>query len=113
MSANQIIHKSARGKIVDMNKLIQQNEMTLAVGNARINARGDEIGPGGKIILKNEEYVPGTSTIAQVYHTAPATQTEHITAAPVQQPYITPTKQPKTPKIPDKDVSGMDPEGNE
>jgi hypothetical protein len=32
-----------------------RNEMTVAVGNARVNARGDELGPGGKIIKKREE----------------------------------------------------------
>ena len=29
--------------------------MTPAVGNARVNARGDELGPGGKIIRKKED----------------------------------------------------------
>jgi hypothetical protein len=35
--------------------LIQRNELTPAVGNARVNARGDELGPGGKIIRKRED----------------------------------------------------------
>lgn len=43
-------HKSARGKIVDMNRLMSQNELMVAVSNVKINARGDELGPGGKII---------------------------------------------------------------
>jgi hypothetical protein len=38
-----------------MEKLRNQNELALAVGNARVNARGDEIGPGGKIIRKRED----------------------------------------------------------
>ena len=44
-----------QGKIIDMDQLRQRNELTPAVGNARVNARGDEIGPGGKIIRKREE----------------------------------------------------------
>ena len=48
-------HRSMQGKEVDMNKLSLQNEMTLAVGNIKVNARGDELGPGGKIIRKVEE----------------------------------------------------------
>ena len=44
-----------RGKMVDMDLLQARNELTPAVGNARVNARGDEIGPGGKIIKKREE----------------------------------------------------------
>lgn len=51
------IYRSANGKEVDIEKLRNQNEMTLAVGNARVNARGDQIGPGGKIIKKREELV--------------------------------------------------------
>jgi hypothetical protein len=28
-----------------------------AVGNAKMNARGDELGPGGKIVKKREETI--------------------------------------------------------
>ena len=49
------IYKSMTGKSVDMDLLRQKNELTRAVGNARVNARGDELGPGGKIIRKKEE----------------------------------------------------------
>ena len=44
------VYKSMQGKTVDMDLLRQRNELTPAVGNAKINARGDELGPGGKII---------------------------------------------------------------
>ena len=49
------VYRSMQGKEVDMNKLILQNELTVAVGNAKVNARGDELGPGGTIIKKREE----------------------------------------------------------
>ncbi len=60
-----------------------QNETTLAVGNVRMNARGDLIGPDGKVIQKNEEKLvaPKSGSPNQIN---------------VQ-----------------KDVSNMDPEGNE
>jgi hypothetical protein len=48
-------YKTMRGRAVDMDLLQQRNELTPAVGNARINARGDELGPGGKIIRKKED----------------------------------------------------------
>jgi hypothetical protein len=48
-------YRSMLGNEVDMEKLRNQNELALAVGNARVNARGDEIGPGGKIIRKRED----------------------------------------------------------
>ena len=48
-------YESMQGKMVDMDLLRQRNELTPAVGNARVNARGDELGPGGKIIKKRED----------------------------------------------------------
>jgi hypothetical protein len=51
------VYRSMQGKEVDMQKLAMQNEMTLAVGNVKVNARGDELGPGGKIIKKREDII--------------------------------------------------------
>ena len=48
-------YRTMQGKNVDMDALRQKNELTVAVGNARVNARGDELGPGGKIIRRKEE----------------------------------------------------------
>jgi hypothetical protein len=48
-------YRSMQGKQVDMHKLVMQNEMTVAVGNVKVNARGDELGPGGRIIRKRED----------------------------------------------------------
>jgi hypothetical protein len=50
-------YRSMRGKMVDIEMLRKRNELTPAVGNARVNARGDELGPGGKIIRKREEVI--------------------------------------------------------
>lgn len=50
-------HRSMRGKTVDIDMLRKRNELTPAVGNANVNARGDELGPGGKIIRKREDIV--------------------------------------------------------
>ena len=47
--------RSMRGKEVDMEKLNLKNEELPAVGNAKVNARGDELGPGGRIIRTREE----------------------------------------------------------
>jgi hypothetical protein len=49
------IYTTANGKHIDLDLLISRNELTPAVGNARVNARGDELGPGGKIIRKKED----------------------------------------------------------
>lgn len=47
--------RSMRGREVDMEKLNLKNEMQPAVGNMKVNARGDELGPGGKIVRTREE----------------------------------------------------------
>tara|TARA_Y100000385_G_C12670431_1_gene457719 strand:+ start:61 stop:459 length:399 start_codon:yes stop_codon:yes gene_type:complete len=57
VSAAKKQHRSMRGKNVDMDLLRKRNELTPAVGNAKINARGDELGPGGAIIKKREDVV--------------------------------------------------------
>ena len=44
------IHKTARGKTIDMDKVKLSNERVTAVGNMKVNARGDKLGPGGQII---------------------------------------------------------------
>jgi len=49
------VYSSVRGKEVDMEKLALKNETEIAVGNAKLNARGDEIGAGGKIIRTREQ----------------------------------------------------------
>ena len=48
-------YKSMQGKTVDMDLLRQKNELTPAVGNAKVNARGDELGAGGKIVRTREQ----------------------------------------------------------
>jgi hypothetical protein len=49
------VYRSMQGKEIDMHKLSLQNEMTVAVSNVKVNARGDELGPGGRIIRKRED----------------------------------------------------------
>jgi len=49
------VYTSMRGKEIDMEKLTLRNELTPAVGNVRVNARGDELGPGGKVVKTREQ----------------------------------------------------------
>ena len=75
-----------QGKIVDIDKLIKRNELTPAVGNAKVNARGDELGPGGKIIRKREEvvrdYYDGKRPVADE---VPTKSTESLSSAEAAQ----------------------------
>lgn len=49
--------RSMRGKIIDMDSLRAQNDENVAIGNARMNARGDVLGPGGKIEIRREQII--------------------------------------------------------
>ncbi len=52
---NKKIYKSANGQVIDLDLLRQQGELTPAVGNAKVNARGDLLGPGGQIVKTRDE----------------------------------------------------------
>lgn len=51
------VYKSANGKTVDMGALRLQNEKTRAVGNMRVNARGDEVDDRNRVIRTKQEQV--------------------------------------------------------
>ena len=48
-------YRTLRGREIDMEKLNLKNETLPAVGNMKVNARGDEIGKGGKVVRTREE----------------------------------------------------------
>lgn len=48
-------HKSARGEAIDFDLLQSQNKNVIAIGNAKMNANGDILGRGGKIIRRVED----------------------------------------------------------
>ena len=51
------VYRSANGKNVDMGALRLQNEKVRAVGNMRVNARGDVINDNNQVIRTRNEQV--------------------------------------------------------
>jgi hypothetical protein len=51
------IYKTAQGKTVDMGKLSLQNEKVRAVGNMKVNARGDMIDDMNRVISSKTDQV--------------------------------------------------------
>ena len=98
------LHRSMQGKLVDMAKLAQKNELTPAVSNEKVNARGDKIGPGGKIIQRREEQmasyyqnIPKSGAVSQP--AVVADQTQPVVAEAQTPPEVLPpTKAPATKK---------------
>jgi hypothetical protein len=93
-------HRTMQGKEIDMEKLVQSNELTPAIGNMKVNARGDELGAGGKIIRKREEIVadyyntePVKTKKASVAKPAPVTETvKTVEAVEVVEPVVSKKK---------------------
>jgi hypothetical protein len=55
------MYKTAQGKTLDMSALISKNEKTRAVGNMKVNARGDTIDGHNRVV------VPATQKVNQSY----------------------------------------------
>ena len=53
----QKVYKTAQGKTVDMGRLMVQNEKTRAVGNMRVNARGDMVDDMNNIVSTKPQQV--------------------------------------------------------
>ena len=51
------VYKSAQGKTVDMGRLQLQNEGVRAVGNMKVNARGDMVDDMNRVINTKAEQV--------------------------------------------------------
>ena len=68
--------RSQKGKEVNMEALMMANQNAVALGNARMNARGDIMGKNGVIIKTREE-------LALEYNTNVPNK---VVAAPLSQP---------------------------
>jgi len=53
--AERKIYKTMQGREIDFDSLRLSNELVPAVGNMRVNARGDEIRPNGEIVRSRDE----------------------------------------------------------
>lgn len=83
------IHRTAQGRQLDMESLRLQNELVPALGNMRVNARGDQLGPGGKIIKTRE-------MIMDEYYRAKPSPNENIpTSSSI--PMRSPNRRPSQP----------------
>ena len=53
--SNRKLYRTMQGRMVDIEKLRATNEEVRAVGNMSVNARGDVVGTGGKIVKTKEQ----------------------------------------------------------
>ena len=58
------MYRTMQGRMIDIEKLRAANESIPAVGNMKVNARGDQLGAGGQVITPKE-------TIMRKYYEQP------------------------------------------
>ena len=84
-------YKSAMGKTVDMSALSSKNEHTRAVGNKRVNARGDTIDSNGRVIR------PVTDKVNEAYGRTVGNKSAQVKRPVTTKPTVTST--PPAPKV--------------
>jgi len=80
------LYRTMQGRMVDIEKLRATNEDVRAVGNMNVNARGDVLGTGGKIVKTKEQ-------VMKEYYEAPKGKADD-----------TPVKKPRAESIPQQEV---------
>lgn len=99
-------YRSAQGKSIDMDRMKLVNEKTIAVGNMKVNARGDQLGAGGQVVqtrnqVADQQYRVNSSATHQ-QRVAEVRQTQIQAGAANAQGQAT-----VTPVVPDVDPSGV------
>lgn len=75
-------YRTALGRTVDMTALSAKNERTRAVGNMKVNARGDTIDSNGKIIT------PVTEKVNEAYSKTVGSKSANIIRKPADKPQL-------------------------
>ena len=124
--------RSMRGVEIDLAKLMARSEKNITVGNTRTNARGDQLGKGGRIVktadeLAREHYnrndpkavVQGgiktdddTPEIRQTRVEEVEKPVEDDWQEPVSEPTPEPTKEPEPKAVEEDDPWVEDKDGN-
>lgn len=71
------VYKTVRGKVIDIDKLKITNENTVAVGNMRVNARGDVLGAGNQVLAGRNEVMDQVYAIEEAPY-SPNDPTSHM-----------------------------------
>jgi hypothetical protein len=100
------VYRTANGRQVDVDGIRLANESVIALGNLRVNARGDELGPGGKVVKTRDQ-------VMKEYY---ALHTPTAVDMPIPRQVATPVNKPVViaPKVEEivqfNPNSGIDPE---
>jgi len=105
-------YRTANGKAVNMDALLAQNEQAIAVGNMDVNARGDKLGPGGRVLQTKDQvmqdYYKLNTPVAQDNPPQPQQRTEQKKdlTDEWEEPEVTSTENPVTDGAPRPKLRG-------
>tara|TARA_B100001057_G_scaffold339064_1_gene339843 strand:- start:1948 stop:2325 length:378 start_codon:yes stop_codon:yes gene_type:complete len=109
------MYRTMQGRMVDIEKLRAANESVQAVGNMNVNARGDVLGAGGKIVTSKEtvikkyyEQPKGMVSDTPRSKPMPAPKVEPVKTAKKTTPVTKKTTVAKTKKAESTDKKGID-----
>ena len=81
------MYRSMQGRMIDIEKLRAANENVQAVGNMNVNAKGDVLGAGGKVVTPKE-------TVIRKYYEQPKGM---VSDTPGSKPMPAPRREPPKP----------------
>ena len=95
------LYRTAQGRTVDIAAIMTQNERTRAVGNMKVNARGDELGSGGQVVRTRnqvmDDYYRLNTPMATDSAPIQADNRPAVTMTPMIMPEAVEAAQPVTP----------------
>ncbi len=94
-------YTTAQGKRISMDTIRLANENTIAVGNMKVNARGDQLGPGGVPVANRQQ------TVNEYYNLHTPTVGVDRPAGKIEAPKVK-TATPPLPPSPDPVIDEQD-----
>lgn len=98
--------RTNKGQVIDMDALTIKGENEVALGNMRVNAKGDKLGDGGKVIQAKEEvareyYANNPKAVVQSVSIKDAVDRSPIVdeASKIVKPSVKKTKVKKTKEV--------------
>jgi|TARA_B000000557_G_C20783627_1_gene447646 hypothetical protein len=103
--------RTNQGQMIDMDALALKNEKEIALGNMKVNARGDKLGKGGKIIAERDQvarayYENNPKAVVQSVSIKDAVDDKPVVeqSATIVKPKKTKVKKTKEVELPNGDI---------
>ena len=103
--------RTNQGQMIDMDALALKNEKEIALGNMKVNARGDRLGKGGKVVAERDQvarayYQNNPKAVVQSVSIKDAVDDKPVVeqSASIVKPKKTKVKKTKEVELPNGDI---------